>query len=104
MRSEEERAARLGVWRWRAGQSAVKLREFSPSDGAGDLLIQVSALEGQRRLSRSRSRSPLSPAPGTMPPTGSTVTHEELKLRIQRLIDSHNVLVFSKTFCPYCKK
>ncbi|XP_048462623.1 thioredoxin reductase 3-like [Rhincodon typus] len=39
-----------------------------------------------------------------MPPTGSTVTHEELKLRIQRLIDSHNVLVFSKTFCPYCKK
>ncbi|XP_043563507.1 thioredoxin reductase 3 [Chiloscyllium plagiosum] len=39
-----------------------------------------------------------------MPPTGSSVTHEELKLRIQRLIDSHHALVFSKSFCPYCKK
>uniref|UniRef100_UPI00398F3399 thioredoxin reductase 3 n=1 Tax=Pristiophorus japonicus TaxID=55135 RepID=UPI00398F3399 len=36
-----------------------------------------------------------------MAPTGSS---SELKVRIQRLIDSNMVMVFSKSFCPYCKK
>ncbi|GCB78127.1 hypothetical protein scyTo_0020070 [Scyliorhinus torazame] len=39
-----------------------------------------------------------------MAPTGSSAAPEELKLRIQRLIDSNPVLVFSKSFCPFCKK
>ncbi|XP_069793536.1 thioredoxin reductase 3 [Narcine bancroftii] len=39
-----------------------------------------------------------------MAPTGSSASPEELKAGIKRLIDSHLVVVFSKSFCPYCKK
>ncbi|XP_059799895.1 thioredoxin reductase 1, cytoplasmic-like [Hypanus sabinus] len=39
-----------------------------------------------------------------MAPTGSSASPEELRAGIKRLIDSHLVVVFSKSFCPYCKK
>lgn len=37
-----------------------------------------------------------------MPPVENDKT--ELKSRIQQLIDSNQVLVFSKSFCPFCVK
>ncbi|KAJ8259079.1 hypothetical protein COCON_G00180910 [Conger conger] len=39
-----------------------------------------------------------------MPPTGSDPGRDEIKSRIQGLIDSSEVLVFSKSYCPYCVK
>ncbi|XP_028680184.1 thioredoxin reductase 3 [Erpetoichthys calabaricus] len=36
-----------------------------------------------------------------MPPTGSG---EQLRARVQSLIDSNRVVVFSKSYCPYCVK
>ncbi|KAI1890469.1 hypothetical protein AGOR_G00154030 [Albula goreensis] len=39
-----------------------------------------------------------------MPPTGCESGRDEIKSRIQELIDSNPVLVFSKSYCPYCVK
>ncbi|XP_066554463.1 thioredoxin reductase 3 [Amia ocellicauda] len=37
-----------------------------------------------------------------MPPTGSSSERDEIKSRIEDLIESNQVLVFSKSYCPYC--
>nr|XP_040060419.1 thioredoxin reductase 3 isoform X1 [Gasterosteus aculeatus aculeatus] len=37
-----------------------------------------------------------------MPPIDNDPGKKELKSRIQQLIDSHQVMVFSKSYCPYC--
>ncbi|XP_018616285.2 thioredoxin reductase 1, cytoplasmic-like [Scleropages formosus] len=39
-----------------------------------------------------------------MPPTGSGPEREELRSRIEGLIGSQRVMVFSKSYCPYCTK
>lgn len=39
-----------------------------------------------------------------MPPIENDTGKSELKTRIQQLIDSNQVLVFSKSYCPYCVK
>ncbi|XP_067854477.1 thioredoxin reductase 3 [Heptranchias perlo] len=39
-----------------------------------------------------------------MAPTGSSASPAELKTRIQTLVDSYPVVVFSKSYCPYCQK
>lgn len=39
-----------------------------------------------------------------MPPIENDTGKNELKTRIQDLIDSNQVLVFSKSYCPYCVK
>ncbi|KAJ8400660.1 hypothetical protein AAFF_G00394290 [Aldrovandia affinis] len=39
-----------------------------------------------------------------MPPTGCDSGRDEIKSQIQKLIDSSQVLVFSKSRCPYCVK
>uniref|UniRef100_A0A8D3DD28 Thioredoxin-disulfide reductase n=1 Tax=Scophthalmus maximus TaxID=52904 RepID=A0A8D3DD28_SCOMX len=39
-----------------------------------------------------------------MPPIESDTGKNELKSRIQQLIDSNQVMVFSKSYCPYCIK
>ncbi|XP_065811423.1 thioredoxin reductase 3 isoform X1 [Labrus bergylta] len=39
-----------------------------------------------------------------MPPIENDTGKNELKTRIQQLIDSNQVLVFSKSYCPYCVK
>ncbi|XP_062312413.1 thioredoxin reductase 3 [Osmerus eperlanus] len=39
-----------------------------------------------------------------MPPIDKDTGRNELKTKIQQLIDSNQVLVFSKSFCPYCVK
>ncbi|KAG5836100.1 thioredoxin reductase 3 [Anguilla anguilla] len=39
-----------------------------------------------------------------MPPTGCNSGRDQIKSRIQELIDSSEVLVFSKSSCPYCVK
>ncbi|XP_078270391.1 thioredoxin reductase 1, cytoplasmic-like [Rhinoraja longicauda] len=40
----------------------------------------------------------------SMAPTGSSDQLEEMKTVIKRLVDSNLVVVFSKSFCPYCTK
>uniref|UniRef100_A0A4W6FGD9 thioredoxin-disulfide reductase (NADPH) n=1 Tax=Lates calcarifer TaxID=8187 RepID=A0A4W6FGD9_LATCA len=39
-----------------------------------------------------------------MPPIENDTGKSELKSRIQQLIDSNQVVVFSKSYCPYCVK
>uniref|UniRef100_A0A4W5NV40 Thioredoxin reductase 3 n=1 Tax=Hucho hucho TaxID=62062 RepID=A0A4W5NV40_9TELE len=39
-----------------------------------------------------------------MPPIDNDTGRNELKSRIQELIDSNQVLVFSKSYCPFCVK
>ncbi|KAM9361722.1 thioredoxin reductase 3 [Symphorus nematophorus] len=39
-----------------------------------------------------------------MPPIENDTGKNELKTRIQQLIDSNQVMVFSKSYCPYCVK
>ncbi|KAE8297984.1 Thioredoxin reductase 3 [Larimichthys crocea] len=39
-----------------------------------------------------------------MPPIENDAGKNELKTRIQQLIDTNKVMVFSKTYCPYCVK
>ncbi|XP_076609384.1 thioredoxin reductase 3 isoform X1 [Chaetodon auriga] len=39
-----------------------------------------------------------------MPPIENDTGKKELKSRIQQLIDSNQVIVFSKSYCPYCVK
>uniref|UniRef100_A0A7N8XM61 Thioredoxin reductase 3 n=1 Tax=Mastacembelus armatus TaxID=205130 RepID=A0A7N8XM61_9TELE len=39
-----------------------------------------------------------------MPPVENDTGKNELKSRIQQLIDSNQVMVFSKSYCPYCVK
>ncbi|KAM7006305.1 thioredoxin reductase 3 isoform 1-T1 [Tautogolabrus adspersus] len=39
-----------------------------------------------------------------MPPIENDTGKNELKTRIQQLIDSNQVVVFSKSYCPYCVK
>ncbi|KAK7154743.1 hypothetical protein R3I93_009635 [Phoxinus phoxinus] len=39
-----------------------------------------------------------------MPPIENDGGREEIRVKIKQLIDSHQVLVFSKSFCPYCVK
>ncbi|CAL8341008.1 unnamed protein product [Lota lota] len=39
-----------------------------------------------------------------MPPTEKDAGKSELKSRIQQLIECHQVMVFSKSYCPYCVK
>lgn len=39
-----------------------------------------------------------------MPPVENDTGKTELKSRIQQLIDTNQVIVFSKSYCPYCVK
>uniref|UniRef100_A0A665WNN5 thioredoxin-disulfide reductase (NADPH) n=1 Tax=Echeneis naucrates TaxID=173247 RepID=A0A665WNN5_ECHNA len=39
-----------------------------------------------------------------MPPVENDAGKNELRCRIQQLIDSNQVMVFSKSYCPYCVK
>uniref|UniRef100_A0A673M5Q2 Thioredoxin reductase 1, cytoplasmic-like n=1 Tax=Sinocyclocheilus rhinocerous TaxID=307959 RepID=A0A673M5Q2_9TELE len=39
-----------------------------------------------------------------MPPIENDAGREQIRSKIEELIDSHQVLVFSKSFCPYCVK
>ncbi|XP_074861249.1 thioredoxin reductase 3 [Carettochelys insculpta] len=39
-----------------------------------------------------------------MPPPVQVPDWEALRLRVRTLIDSHRVTVFSKSYCPYCRK
>ncbi|MGH0145110.1 UNVERIFIED_CONTAM: hypothetical protein FKN15_024465 [Acipenser sinensis] len=39
-----------------------------------------------------------------MPPTGCGSGRDEMKTQIQALIDSNQVMVFSKSYCPFCVK
>ncbi|KAF1391180.1 hypothetical protein PFLUV_G00039240 [Perca fluviatilis] len=39
-----------------------------------------------------------------MPPIDNDTGKNELKCRIQQLIDSNQVMVFSKSYCPFCIK
>ncbi|XP_016114205.1 LOW QUALITY PROTEIN: thioredoxin reductase 3-like [Sinocyclocheilus grahami] len=39
-----------------------------------------------------------------MPPIESDAGREQIRSKIKEMIDSHQVLVFSKSFCPYCVK
>lgn len=39
-----------------------------------------------------------------MPPIENESGKNDLKSRIQQLIDSNQVMVFSKSYCPYCVK
>uniref|UniRef100_A0A674ER46 Thioredoxin reductase 3 n=1 Tax=Salmo trutta TaxID=8032 RepID=A0A674ER46_SALTR len=52
-------------------------------------------------LSPPHTKTSLAP---TMPPIDDDTGRNQLKSRIQELIDSNQVLVFSKSYCPYCVK
>lgn len=57
------------------------------------------------RAARSWRVAPSAAGPA-MPPPGQTPLPDwdGLKLRVRTLIASHRVMIFSKSYCPYCNK
>lgn len=69
-------------------------------------LVTLSAAEGAGTAGGQRGGRGEGAGPAMAPPPGQTrlPDWDGLKLRVRTLIATHRVMIFSKSYCPYCNK
>lgn len=85
------------------GPSPAPLRKGRGEVGGQGGRWARSAAAGRSSVRASAAGPAIGPA---MPPPGQTQLPDwdGLKLRVRTLIASHRVMIFSKSYCPYCNK
>lgn len=93
---------------WNAGRRALPGTLTPPpvSPNRPARLVTLPAAEGAGAAEGQRGRRGEGSGPAMAPPPGQTPLPDwdGLKLRVRTLIASHRVMIFSKSYCPYCNK